>query len=141
MDSRLAVNFRDVGITFRYFYNDNDGDTNAPSPRGTVSCQRFLLPSGILLRSAAFDDSPIPWTHLGRPRLILNLREYHAEEAYRRIGAEADAVSESCKPSLQVAESGRASGRAELLANFGGRGMGRLPRKCKLRGPGRITVG
>ena len=31
-----------------------------------------------------------------------------------------------------------AAGRAELLANFGRRGMGRLPRKCKLRGPCRI---
>ena len=34
-----------------------------------------------------------------------------------------------------VAESGRASGRAELLANSGRRGIGRFPRKCKLRGP------
>ena len=34
-----------------------------------------------------------------------------------------------------------AAGRAQLLANFGRCGMGRLPRKCKLRGPCRVTYG
>ena len=34
-----------------------------------------------------------------------------------------------------------ACGRAQLLANFGRCGMGRLPRKCKLRGPCRVTYG
>ena len=32
-----------------------------------------------------------------------------------------------------------AAGRAELLANFWRRGMGRFPRKCKLRGPCGVT--
>ena len=34
-----------------------------------------------------------------------------------------------------------AAGRAQLLANSGRRGMGRIPRKCKLRGPCRVTCG
>ena len=34
-----------------------------------------------------------------------------------------------------------AAGRAELLANFWRRGMGRIPRKCKLRGPCGVTSG
>ena len=33
-----------------------------------------------------------------------------------------------------------AAGRARLLASSGRRGIGRLPRKCKLRGPRRVTV-
>ena len=40
-----------------------------------------------------------------------------------------------------VASRPAACGRAELLANFGRRGMGRIPRKCELRGPFRVTVG
>ena len=36
----------------------------------------------------------------------------------------------------QIAESGRGNGRAELLANSGRRGIGCLPRKCELLGPG-----
>ena len=35
----------------------------------------------------------------------------------------------------------RPAGRAELLANSGRRGIGRFPRKCKLRGPPRVTCG
>ena len=44
---------------------------------------------------------------------------------------------------LHIPRSRRAAacGRAQLLAISGRRGIGRLPRKCKLRGPGRITVG
>ena len=34
-----------------------------------------------------------------------------------------------------------AAGRAELLANSGRRGIGRLPRKCKLRGPRGVPPG
>ena len=36
---------------------------------------------------------------------------------------------------------GRPAGRAELLANFGRRGTGRIPRRCKPRGPSRDPVG
>ena len=45
--------------------------------------------------------------------------------------------------SLRYTDTSRraAAGRAELLANFGRRGMGRIPRKCKLRGPSGVTVG
>ena len=39
-----------------------------------------------------------------------------------------------------VAESGRLRPSAAACANSGKRGMGRLPRKCKLRGPRRVTV-
>ena len=41
---------------------------------------------------------------------------------------------------MVLAESGRGNGRAELLANSGRRGIGRFPRKCKLRGPSRDPV-
>ena len=42
--------------------------------------------------------------------------------------------------SLRYTDTSRraAAGRAELL---GRRGMGRIPRKCKLRGPSGVTVG
>ena len=33
----------------------------------------------------------------------------------------------------------RPAGRAQRLANFGRRGIGRIPRKCKLRGPCGVT--
>ena len=70
------------------------------------------------------------------------------EHAEQRISNCADGLqhtvqrrSEAAKPIADmagtmalVAESGRASGRAQLLANFGGRGLRRFPRKRKVRG-------
>ena len=45
-----------------------------------------------------------------------------------------------CEAAL-VAESGLSRPSGAACANAGRRGIGRLPRKCKLRGPRRATVG
>ena len=47
-------------------------------------------------------------------------------------------MSSRCLTSSSVAESGRRPGAA-ACANSGRRGMGRIPRKCKLRGPCGVT--
>ena len=76
-------------------------------------------------------------TGIGRPD------EKRSSEAPQPAELHDDSASEKTVPTSElaggyaayacnVAESGKsASGRAQLLANFGRRAIGRLPRKCK----------
>ena len=79
------------------------------------------------------DPRAVVITHKGTLPLEV---EFHSEAWYAIGTVEARDLNGG-----NTSRRAAAYGRAELLANSGRRGMGRLPRKCKLRGPCRYPVG
>mmetsp|Transcript_26715 Transcript_26715/g.61474 ORF Transcript_26715/g.61474 Transcript_26715/m.61474 type:complete len:441 (-) Transcript_26715:198-1520(-) len=66
-------NYRDVGAAVAASTNPVEKDDD-------------IIPPGLLLRSSAWDLKPdIRWEDIGRPRTILNLREYHAASSYGQL--------------------------------------------------------
>ena len=80
----IGKNYRDVGNSL-----------------SSLGCD--VLPPGILLRSSAWDTQPnITWKDLGRPKVILNLREYHAIESYDRLAQDLNGEYESSLTILKI---------------------------------------
>ena len=80
----IVKNFRDVGVSL-----------------SCLGCD--VMPPGILLRSSAWDTQPgITWKDLGRPKVILNLREYHASESYDKLIQDFKGENEGKDPSLTI---------------------------------------
>jgi len=81
--------FRDVGLTLKQLVDDAV-ISKPPLQRAIITESGLthvsLCPPNTMFRSASFDHDPaITWASLGRPRLIINLREFVSEETYKRI--------------------------------------------------------
>ena len=86
-------------------------------------------------------DHAVIFEALARNKEALARNEQTVTATLREMQTQMDEKIAAMDQTVHEKSRRAAAGRAELLANSGRRGMGRLPRKCKLRGPCRDPVG